>query len=182
MPEFRVNTIEEIDNVRSLPGLLISSCMTRDALPSPSLITQAHKILQETFRTGTTRPLSWRKHQLNQVVLMLRENVEAIVQAFSVDLLKPRHEVLGGEIGTIVHRATQSIALLDEWACDESVPAPDWQKSWSPTILKRPRGVVLVVSCVSIVSSSPLFHLCDTCVKDPGITLLLSACSHSSAP
>ena len=28
MPEFKVNTIEEIDNVRSLPGLLISLCLT----------------------------------------------------------------------------------------------------------------------------------------------------------
>ena len=28
MPEFRVNTIEEINDVRSLPYLLISSCMT----------------------------------------------------------------------------------------------------------------------------------------------------------
>jgi len=113
---------------------------------------------------------------------MLRENVEAIVQAFSVDLRKPRLEVLMGEIGPIVHRATQSIPLLDEWASDESVPAPDWQKSWSPTVLKRPKGVVLVISCVSIVSSSSILHLCDTCVKDPGTTLSLSACSHSSAP
>lgn len=28
MPEFRVNTIEEIDNVRSLLSLLITSCLT----------------------------------------------------------------------------------------------------------------------------------------------------------
>ena len=154
-------------------------CMTLMALT----ITQAYKILQETFRTGTTRPLSWRKHQLNQVVLMLHENVEAFVQAFSVDLRKPRFEVLGGEIGPIARRATQSVALLDEWASDESVPVPDRQKSWSPTVLKRPKGVVLIVSCVSIAPSSSILHLCDTtCMKDPGTTLLLSACSHLSAP
>ena len=79
---------------------------------------------------------------------MLRENVEAFVQAFSVDLRKPRLEVLGGELGSIVHRTTQSIEQLDEWACDESVAAPDPQKSWSPTVLKRPKGVALVISCV----------------------------------
>lgn len=113
---------------------------------------------------------------------MLHENVEAFVQAFSVDLRKPRFEVLTGEIGPIARRATQSVALLDEWASDESISVPDWQKSWSPTVLKRPKGVVLIVSCVSIVSSSYILRLCDACMKDPGTTLLLSACSHLSAP
>jgi len=79
---------------------------------------------------------------------MLRENTEAFVQAFSVDLQKPRLEVLGGEIGPIVRRATQIIELLDEWASDEPVPVPDSQKSWSPTVVKRPKGVALIVSCV----------------------------------
>ena len=91
---------------------------------------------------------------------MLRENVEAFVQAFSVDLKKPRLEVLGGEIGSVVRRTTQTIELLDEWASDEPVPVPDAQKSWSPTVLKRPKGVVLVVSCVS----NTLFAICPSLV------------------
>ena len=102
--------------------------------------------MQATFRAGTTRPLSWRKHQLNQIVLMLRENIEVIVQAFAADLRKPRNEVLIGEIGPMVRRATQSAAQLDEWAKDEIVQVPDRQQAWSPTILKRPKGVVLVIS------------------------------------
>ena len=79
---------------------------------------------------------------------MFRENIEAFVQAFSVDLRKPRLEVLGGEIGLIVSRATQSAAQLDEWVADENVQVPDWKQSWSPTVLKRPKGVVLIISCV----------------------------------
>ncbi|KAF8273428.1 aldehyde dehydrogenase [Lactarius quietus] len=120
MPEFKINTTKEID--------------------------AAYDTLQATFRAGTTRPLSWRKHQLNQLVLMLRENIEPIVQAFSVDLRKPRAEVLGGEIGPIVRRAIQSAAQLDEWASDEKPQAVEWQRAWSATILKRPKGVVLVIS------------------------------------
>jgi len=49
------------------------------------------------------------------------------------------------------------------------------QTSWSPAILKRPKAVVLIVSCVSIVSSSSIPHLCDTRVKDPGTITLFSA-------
>lgn len=120
MPEFRTNTTDEID--------------------------AAYGTLQATFQSGTTRSLSWRKHQLNQLVLMLRENIEPIVQAFSVDLRKPRAEVLGGEIGPIVRRAIQSAAQLDEWASDERPQVVEWQRAWSATILKRSKGVVLVIS------------------------------------
>ncbi|KAI0301585.1 aldehyde dehydrogenase [Multifurca ochricompacta] len=120
MPELKFNTAEEID--------------------------AAYITLQATFRAGTTRPLSWRKRQLNQVILMLRENIEAIVQALATDLRKPRLEALGGEIGPMVRRAKQSAAQLDEWARDESPQVPEWQRAWSPTILKRPKGVILVVS------------------------------------
>ncbi|KAI0249223.1 aldehyde dehydrogenase [Lactifluus subvellereus] len=132
MPEFKVTTAEEID--------------THDALTFSASYVQAYRTLQATFRAGTTRPLSWRKHQLNQLVLMLRENVEVLVQAFATDLRKPRLEVLTGEVGPMVRRATQSAAQLDEWAKDERVQVPDWQRAWSPTVLKRPKGVVLVIS------------------------------------
>lgn len=104
--------------------------------------------MQATFRSGTTRSLSWRKHQLNQLVLMLRENIEPIVQAFSVDLRKPRAEVLGGEVGPIVRRAIRSAAQLDEWASDERPQVVEWQRAWSATVLKRSKGVVLVISWV----------------------------------
>ncbi|KAF8496458.1 aldehyde dehydrogenase [Russula emetica] len=120
MAEFRSNTIEEID--------------------------EAYKTLQATFRAGTTRPFSWRKHQLNQVILMLRENVEAIAQAAATDLRKPRQEIIVGEVGLIIRRATKSVAQLDEWASDETVPLQDWQQNWSATLLKRPKGVVFVIS------------------------------------
>ena len=79
---------------------------------------------------------------------MFRENIEAFVQAFSIDLQKPRLEVLGGEIGLIVSRAAQSAAQLDEWAADENVQVSDGKQSWSPMVLKRPKGVVLIISCV----------------------------------
>lgn len=77
---------------------------------------------------------------------MLRENIDPIVQAFSVDLRKPQAEVLSGEIGPMVRRAIQSAAQLDEWASDESPQVAEWQRGWSPTILKRPKGVALIIS------------------------------------
>lgn len=175
-----MNTIEEIDDVSFDPRFT-----HRSGRRHPSIaIAQAYKTLQATFRAGTTRPLSWRKHQLNQIVLLLRENVEVIVQALATDLQKPRLEVLSGEIGPMVRRAVQTAAQLDEWASNESVQVPEWQQGWSPTVLKRPRGVVLIISCVVMVpfnllsSSSPFLRS----TIDPGITPFTSASSLSSAP
>lgn len=79
---------------------------------------------------------------------MLRENIDAIVQSQASDLGKPPQETVAGEVGTTVRRALQTAAQLDEWAKDETAPVPDWQRGWSPTVLKRPKGVVFVISCV----------------------------------
>ncbi len=91
---------------------------------------------------------------------MLRENIDAIAQTSATDLRKPRQEIVVGEVGIIIRRATQCVAQLDEWASDETVPLPqDWQQNWSATLLKRPKGVVLVISCVPITPPSKCKYL-----------------------
>jgi aldehyde dehydrogenase (NAD+) len=87
---------------------------------------------------------------------MLRENIEAIAQATAIDLRKPRQEIVVGEIGTVIRRANLCVAQLDEWAGDETVPLQDWQQTWSAALLKRPKGVVLVISCVIDNPSLPM--------------------------
>jgi hypothetical protein len=186
MAEFRSNTTEEIDEVLFLPYLLLSH--NNPGWYADLAIAQAYKTLQATFRAGTTRPFSWRKHQLNQLILMLRENVEAITQASAADLRKPRQEIIVGEVGLIIRRATQCIAQLDEWASDETVPLEDWQQNWSAAVLKRPKGVVLVISCVLIISSLATQISARTSsrltlvIADPGISLFFSASSQLWAP
>jgi acyl-CoA reductase-like NAD-dependent aldehyde dehydrogenase len=110
---------------------------------------------------------------------MLRENIELVVQALATDLRKPRQEVFLGEIGHIVRRAARSAEQLDEWAKDENVQVPVRQKAWSPTILKCPKGVVLIISCVSIKHKNILLALFLTyylynasSLTGPGITPL----------
>ena len=87
---------------------------------------------------------------------MLRENIEVIVHAFATDLRKPRLEVLTSEVGPMVRRAIQSAAQLEEWAKEERPQVPDWQRAWSPTVLKRPKGVVLVISWVHYITTRHL--------------------------
>ena len=120
---------------------------------------------------------------------MLRENIEAIAQASADDLRKPRQEIVVGEVGIVIRRAIQSAAQLDEWASEETVPLEGWQQDWSATVLKRPKGVVLAISCVFDGSFLPTqMSACTSSYSpngvttDPGITLFSSASSQSSAP
>jgi aldehyde dehydrogenase (NAD+) len=109
---------------------------------------------------------------------MLRENVEVIVQALATDLRKPRQEVLLGELGHAVRRAARSAAELDEWAKDERVQVPVRHQAWSPTILKCPKGVVLVISCViehnnTLLALFLTYYPCNApSLTGPGITPL----------
>jgi aldehyde dehydrogenase (NAD+) len=141
MAEFRSNTIEGIDEVSQYSHFTLT-------INPVDLIhrKKAYKSLQATFRAGITRPFSWRKHQLNQVILMLRENIEAIAQTSATDLQKPRQEIIVGEVGIVIRRAIQCVAQLDEWASDGTVPLEDWQQNWSAALLKRPKGVVFIIS------------------------------------
>ncbi|KAI0060490.1 aldehyde dehydrogenase [Artomyces pyxidatus] len=102
--------------------------------------------LQKTFRAGKARPLAWRQHQLRQLLLMLNENQQAIVGALQADLNKPAAESLLGEVGAGIRTAERTLARVEEWVKPELVAVDEWQQSWSPTINKTPKGVVLIIS------------------------------------
>ncbi|KAN0079816.1 Aldehyde/histidinol dehydrogenase [Tylopilus felleus] len=109
-------------------------------------IPKIRDVLRATFKSGVTRPLAWRKHQLYQVARLAQNEADAVCEALTKDFSKPRVEVLMTEIGPIVERATKSAEQLDEWAASEHPEVPDWQKGWKPTLLKAPKGTVLIIS------------------------------------
>ncbi|KAF8549820.1 aldehyde dehydrogenase [Imleria badia] len=109
-------------------------------------IPKIRETLRATFKAGVTRPLAWRKHQLYQLARFAQNEADAICDALAKDLSKPRVEVLMTEVGAIVERATKSAEQLDAWAAAEHPDVPDWQKGWKPTLLKAPRGTVLLIS------------------------------------
>ncbi|KAG2137879.1 aldehyde dehydrogenase [Suillus bovinus] len=102
--------------------------------------------LQATFRSGLTRPLPWRQHQLYQLARMAQNERELICDALWKDLGKPKTEVLSNELGNVIDRAVKSAQRLPEWAKPEHPEVADRQKPWNPTIYKAPKGTVLIIS------------------------------------
>jgi aldehyde dehydrogenase (NAD+) len=111
--------------------------------------------LRETFRKGVLRPLAWRKEQLYQLARLAQDNADAIAEAISQDMGKPKLEVYFAEVAPVVERCLTSANNLEEWAKPEIVNVPDWQKPWTPTLYKAPKGVVLIISSVNLLLRSP---------------------------
>ncbi|KAG2159077.1 aldehyde dehydrogenase [Suillus bovinus] len=92
--------------------------------------------LQATFRSGLTRPLPWRQHQLYQLARMAQNERELICDALWKDLGKPKTEVLSNELDNVIDRAVKSAERLPEWAKPEHPEVVD-------RIYKAPKGTLL---------------------------------------
>ncbi|KIM65529.1 hypothetical protein SCLCIDRAFT_22701 [Scleroderma citrinum Foug A] len=101
--------------------------------------------LRATFRSGVTRPLEWRKHQLYQLVRLAQNEANAICDALARDFAKPRFENMG-DVAWVIERALSSAEKLEEWTKPEHPNVPESQRSWKPTIYKAPKGTVLIIS------------------------------------
>ncbi|KAG2102620.1 aldehyde dehydrogenase [Suillus cothurnatus] len=111
-----------------------------------NIIPKIRDALRTTFRSGVTRPIAWRQHQLYQLARMAQNERELICDALKKDFGKPKTEVLMTEIGCIIERTVKSAEQLPEWAKTEYPDVADWQKPWKPTVYKAPRGTVLIIS------------------------------------
>ncbi|KAJ3481791.1 hypothetical protein NLJ89_g12183 [Agrocybe chaxingu] len=109
-----------------------------------------------TFLTGHTKPLAYRQHQLRQLARFAQENADALASAIQRDLGRPKQETIMAEVGAIVERSLICAEKVAEWAGTEELAgrvAP-WQRGWRPRVVKEPKGVVLVIACVFLLSFS----------------------------
>ncbi|KAH8112082.1 aldehyde dehydrogenase [Phellopilus nigrolimitatus] len=109
---------------------------------------QHHATLYRTFKAGTCRPLDYRRDQLHQLARMCQENADAFADAIYKDVGKPKLEVFAFEIGGLVQRCLLCAEHLEEWTKPEPVDVPAWQKPWTPTVHRTPKGPVLIIACV----------------------------------
>ncbi|KAG0217715.1 Aldehyde dehydrogenase [Mortierella sp. GBA43] len=109
-------------------------------------IKQAVATSRLTFQSGCTRPLKFRRHQLEQLWRLLDENENQLCQAVHKDLRKNKHEVVTGEICTSKEEITTTLVHLEEWARDEKT-SPSLVNQDSTCIRrKEPKGSTLIIS------------------------------------
>jgi aldehyde dehydrogenase (NAD+) len=102
--------------------------------------------LRATFERGTTRPLAWRRRQLEQMVAMLEEHEEEWLAALAADLGKPRMEGFVADIAFVTGEIRLMLKNLRRWNRTERVRTPLVNRPGSSRRIPEPLGTVLVIA------------------------------------
>lgn len=103
-------------------------------------------ILKETFKSGCTKNLLWRKWQLKQCWWMIQDYEEAICRALAVDLNRHEFESYASDILGLKTDILHHIEHLEEWTAD-SIPDAGFIMGilGKARIRKEPLGVALII-------------------------------------
>ncbi|MBS3743914.1 MAG: aldehyde dehydrogenase family protein [Wenzhouxiangellaceae bacterium] len=101
--------------------------------------------LRATFDAGRTRPLKWRRAQLDGMQRMLEENEDAIAGALHADLAKPAQEVVLGETALLFGEIRQARSRMERWARPRKVATPPVAQPGRSFIQPEPLGVALII-------------------------------------
>jgi acyl-CoA reductase-like NAD-dependent aldehyde dehydrogenase len=98
------------------------------------------------FRSGATRPLEFRREQLEKLRKLLRENETSIAKALAADLGKPAFEAYASETGFVRAEVDFALKNLARWMRPESVPSPVALFPATSRIERDPLGVALIIA------------------------------------
>jgi aldehyde dehydrogenase (NAD+) len=101
--------------------------------------------LRAAFATGITRPLAWRRAQLDGLRRLLADNESAIAAALHDDLAKPPQEVVLGETALLFSEIRHARARLERWSRPRRVPTPAIAQPGSSFVQPDPLGVALII-------------------------------------
>jgi len=119
---------------------------TPTASTGPAQIPKLVAKLRETFESGRTRPIEWRRAQLRQLKAMLEERETELLDALAADLGKPRLEGWASDIGIVISEIDHALRHLGGWMKPERVWTPLVQRPGRASIHREPFGVVLVIA------------------------------------
>jgi aldehyde dehydrogenase (NAD+) len=102
--------------------------------------------LHEEFARGTTRPLEWRRGQLQAIHRLLRDRETDLVEAMRLDLGRPAAESWVTDLAVTLQEVKYALRHLDRWAGPEPVRVPLVEHPAAAKIVREPLGVVLVIA------------------------------------
>ncbi|KAK9228034.1 hypothetical protein WN944_020981 [Citrus x changshan-huyou] len=117
--------------------------------------------LRQTFRSGITKSVAWRKNQLRALIELLQDNEDKIFKALHQDLGKHPVETYRDEaslliiiniyiyiyiIGLIKKSAKYALSCLDKWMAPKKRRLPLLFFPASGEVVSEPFGVVLICS------------------------------------
>jgi len=100
--------------------------------------------LRRTFDSGRTKPLAWRRGQLEALIRFAKENADTLVEALQADMGKPELEARAADIGQITQEAKLALKNLKKWTRPQRAGRiPLMGKSF---VVRDPLGLVLIIA------------------------------------
>jgi len=112
---------------------------------SPAILDVAER-LRTTFGTGQTRPLAWRREQLQQLKALVNEHGDDFVEALQADFGKPTLEAWTTDVAIVAQECDTALKQLRRWTRPQRVKTPLQQSPGRSRIVREPLGVVLIIS------------------------------------
>lgn len=102
--------------------------------------------LRGAFDEGVTRPLAWRRAQLEAMDRMLKERESEFLDALAADLGKPGIEGWMTELRHVQNEIAHILGNLRTWAAPERVKVRAMLRPSKASIVPEPLGVALVIA------------------------------------
>lgn len=151
------------------------SSPTRDlaAAPAPDVVAMRQRV-----QDGITRPLAWRREQLQRLETLLQRHGQAALEALASDLGKPTIEA-SMELAGVRQEIRHTLRHLGRWMAPRSLPVAlhlQPAKAWQ---VSEPLGCVLIISPWNYPLQLGLQPLVNALAA--GNTVVLKPSEHSPA-
>jgi aldehyde dehydrogenase (NAD+) len=124
--------------------------MTAEPTPHPAtdlaLIPEVVKRLRAAFDEGRTRPLAWRREQLERMKKMVLENKQELLDALHADLGKPPIEASITDVSIVAQEVDLALKNLERWTRPEKVSTPLNQQPAKARVVREPLGLALIIA------------------------------------
>ncbi|KAJ3555412.1 hypothetical protein NM688_g2589 [Phlebia brevispora] len=104
-------------------------------------IRDVYSQLGQTFKSGATWFLPYRRRQLLQLARLVQDNIAFIEDAYIADLGKPRQECTAVELVPLIQSCLYAAEHLEEWSQPERPKLEEWRRSWDAAICHVPKGL-----------------------------------------
>ncbi len=101
--------------------------------------------LRATFRSGRTRPISWRLEQLEAIERMVAEREQDFLDALATDLGRPPVDAWLADLAPVKNESEHARRKLAGWLRPTKVPVPLGVQPGKAWYQHEPLGVVLII-------------------------------------
>jgi len=102
--------------------------------------------VRDTYNTGRTKPIEWRREQLDGLARMLKLEGPRFEAALAADLGKPAIEAFAADIGSVATEITAISKHTAKWAKPRKARLPMASMPGKGYIVPEPLGVALIVA------------------------------------